>query len=254
MTSPASRHPSVAGSLALDARAVESRLCELVGVRKAAVAMDGAAIQRIDVIVDGSRDAKRLVRDIETIVRAEFSVAVNYKSISIVADTRVTPGAGPAVAGSAVSAPASTTAAPIASGGDVPAHSSPSRAYTLEHVNLEQGRVHPTGCTVALRRGSEVFTGTATVVLPREAVETLAARATLAALQQIDPRVADVVLIGVRGIVEFDDACMVAKVVAPSGQHETALYGIAPLANRPEIAASLAVLDATNRWLAVKDH
>jgi hypothetical protein len=265
------RQGSVAGSLTLDARAVEARLAQLPGVQVARVVMgDQSVIQRINLTVDpeisGAQDSKRLVRNVETIVHAEFGITVNYQTISIAPGTRATPLSVPAVGGAshAASAPASTLASTLAStpasthastpANDQPLPMSPSRAYTLETVKLEQGRAHPTGCTVALRRGTELFTGTASVMLPREAVESLAARATLQALQKIDPRVTEVVLVGVRESVEFGDACVIAKLLVPHGQHETALYGIVPVANRAEIAAALAVLDATNRWLAVKDR
>jgi hypothetical protein len=238
----------VAGTVALDARAVEARLADLPSVRKVAVTInDRSEISRIDVTVDGTRDPKPLVRDIETTVRVDFGVTVNYRIISIVADPgRETP---PLPSPVVVPPRLSTTSTPV-----LQASMSLGRPYTLEQVRVEQGRVSATGCTVTLRRGAEFFPGVATVLTPREAVESLAARATLAALQLIDERVSNVTLAGVRAILEFDDPCMVAKVVAQVGAHDTALYGIAPISNRPEVAAALAVLDATNRWLAVRDH
>lgn len=65
-------------------READARICELHGVRSARITLgpQGDVIE-VHVVADSSRRGKELVRDIETVLRAEFDWTVDHRRISV---------------------------------------------------------------------------------------------------------------------------------------------------------------------------
>lgn len=65
-------------------REAEARICELHGVRSARISLSPQGeVMEVHVVADSSRRGKELVRDIETVLRAEFDWTVDHRRISV---------------------------------------------------------------------------------------------------------------------------------------------------------------------------
>lgn len=125
------------------------------------------------------------------------------------------------------------------------------RRYVFDDVEVRRSR---TGlhCRVTLRRGDESFEGEAEG-LETEAVAarlTLAARAAVLAIAYAEGRTGELALAGVTRVEAFDRAFAFAGVTVRQARESTLLSGTCEIREGVEVAGVLAVLDATNRWLA----
>jgi hypothetical protein len=65
--------------------AAESAIRQLAGVVGAHIRLEGDAIGAVFVHSDGSRDARKIVRDVEAILATQFSIEVDFRKISVAA-------------------------------------------------------------------------------------------------------------------------------------------------------------------------
>jgi hypothetical protein len=237
--------------------AIEAALGRLAGVREVALeaASDGT-ITKINITADDGCQPKAMVRDVETVLKAHFDLSIDHKRISIALMARQPlplPFDATARAPHLTAHIAGPASSSSSSGSSVtPVMTLPARPYTLESVNIEHGRSAAKGVRVVLLRGTDMFTGTAAATQAPMELEHLAALAALDALAQVEGRELALRLEGAKVQTVFDRPCVVVSVATPQNGPQSPLMGIVRVADRVEVAAVLAVLDATNRWLAAR--
>lgn len=226
----------IAGSVLPLQRAEEliASLQDVVSVR--ITATDTGSVDTIHVLVAGDTPAKAVVRNIESALMAQLGLRVDHRKISVAQTSRrATPPTETQVID------AQTTAAIRAQ----------SRTIYFEDVEVRGSRARGVTCRVTLRIGSEHFAGEAEEGMQsdRSRVD-VAARAALMALSVAGPTVGVFSLEGARVISAFDREFVFAGVSARSGREQVLLTGSCEIRDSAETAAVLAVLDATNRWMA----
>ena len=231
----------IAGSVLPLQRAEEliASLKDVVSVR--ITATESGSVDAIHVLVTGETPAKAVVRNIESALMAQLGLRVDHRKISVAATARaatprgtaaVEPGTGGGSTGSAGAA-------------------IPSRPVYFEDVELRGSRTRGVTCKVTLRIGAEQFAGEAEegVQSDRSRVD-VSARAALMALSLAGPTAGLFSLEGAKVINAFEREFVFAAVMARSGREQLLLTGSCEIRDSAETAAVLAVLDATNRWMA----
>lgn len=198
-------------------------------------ATEGGAVDAIHVLVTGDTPAKAVVRNIESALMAQLGLKVDHRKISVAATSR----------------------RPVTD--EMPVVEAPSASRTLasgrpvyfEDVELRGSRARGVTCKVTMRVGGEQFAGEAeeTVQSDRSRVD-VSARAALMALSLAGPTSGIFSLEGAKVINVFERDFVFAAVMARSGREQVLLTGSAEIRDSAETAAVLAVLDATNRWMA----
>jgi hypothetical protein len=124
------------------------------------------------------------------------------------------------------------------------------RRYVFDDVEVRRSR---TGlhCRVTLHRGDESFEGEAEGLETEAARLELAARATVLAIAYAEGRTGGLALAGIRRLEAFGRDFAFAGVSVRQTRESQLLTGSCEIRDSVEIAGVLAVLDATNRWLAV---
>lgn len=231
---PSDKHSAIAGSVLPLQRAEEliGSLKDVVSVRISAA--ENGSVDAIHVLVTGETPAKSVVRNIESALMAQLGLKVDHRKISVAATTR-RPTTGEQAS---VPEPVSVTA-PLG------------RPVYFEDVEVRGSRVRGVTCKVTLRIGAEQFAGEAeeTVQSDRSRVD-VSARAALMALSLAGPIGGIFSLEGAKVISAFERDFVFAAVMARSGREQVLLTGSAEIRDSAETAAVLAVLDATNRWMA----
>jgi hypothetical protein len=106
-------------------------------------------------------------------------------------------------------------------------------------------------CRVMLRRGAEIVSAEADAPpAERARVEELVARASVSALVSAEGEALDLALEGAEVVNAFGREFVFVGVAARQGRGATLLTGSCEVRDGLEAAAVLAVLDATNRWIA----
>lgn len=223
----------IAGSVLPLQRAEEliASLTDVVSVK--ITATETGSVDTIHVLVTGETPAKAMVRNIESAMMAQLGLRVDHRKISVAATSRrVTTGEQPAVVVEPVK--------PVSN-----------RPVYFEDVEVRGSRARGVTCKVTLRIGVEHFAGEAeeTVQSDRSRVD-VAARAALTALSLAGPLGANFSLEGAKVITAFERDFVFAAVMARSGREQVMLTGSCEIRDSAETAAVLAVLDATNRWMA----
>ena len=233
---PNPQSSSIAGSVLPLQRAEEliASLTDVVSVRITAI--DSGSVDTIHVLVTGDTPAKAVVRNIESALMAQLGLRVDHRKISVAATARR---AAPADAGSAaeVAGPAKGMVW--------------NRPVYFEDVEVRGSRVRGVTCKVTLRIGTDQYSGEAeeTLQSDRSRVD-VAARAALMALALAGPSGGIFSLEGAKVITAFERDYVFAAVMARSGREQVLLTGSCEIRDSAETAAVLAVLDATNRWMA----
>ncbi len=222
---------SIAGSVLPLQRAEEliASLQDVVSVK--ITSSDSGLVDAIHVLVTGETPAKAVVRNIESALMAQLGLRVDHRKISVAATSRrPTPGEVVPVVESAKST---------------------NRPIYFEDVEVRGSRARGVTCKVTLRIGGEQYAGEAEegVQSDRSRVD-VAARAALMALSLAGPTGGMFSLEGARVIGAFDREFVFAAVMARSGREQVLLTGSCEIRDSAETAAVLAVLDATNRWMA----
>jgi hypothetical protein len=207
-------------------------LTDVVSARISAA--ENGSIDTIHVLVTGDTPAKSVVRNIESALMAQLGLKVDHRKISVASTTRRP------TAGEQASVPE-----PVAEKGPI------GRPVYFEDVELRGSRVRGVTCKVTLRIGGEQYAGEAveTVQSDRNRVD-VSARAALMALSLAGPTGGIFALEGAKVITAFERDFVFAAVMARAGREQVLLTGSAEIRDSAETAAVLAVLDATNRWMA----
>ena len=235
MTSPQPQLSSaIAGSVLPLVRAEEliGSLTDVVSARISAA--ENGSIDTIHVLVTGDTPAKAVVRNIESALMAQLGLKVDHRKISVASTARrPTP---------------SEQAAVVAPGG---ARSPAGRPVYFEDVEVRGSRVRGVTCKVTLRVGAEQYVGEAVEAVQSDRSRAdVSARAALMALSLVGPSGGSFVLEGAKVISVFERDFVFAAVLARTGREQVLLTGSAEIRDSVETAAVLAVLDATNRWMA----
>jgi hypothetical protein len=129
----------------------------------------------------------------------------------------------------------------------------PKRTLYFEDVEIRGSRAKGIACRVTLRRGDETYVGDAEGFESDRSRVELAARATLAAIAGSDEDKARVlVLEGTKVFEAFDREFVFVGVTVRVGRKSALLTGSVEMKDSAETAGVLAVLDATNRWVAAR--
>ena len=233
---------SIAGLDPWGMKRIEKLLVELDGVGSIKIVADGhGGIDEIHVLSNSPVGPKRVVRNIESALLAEFGLQIDHRKISIARTTA--PEISPApetfkqVSEAALETP---EAQPQATG-------APRMELMGVQTKRQAGREF--SCRVELARDEDRFTGEAEGPdFERSRIE-VAATAVLEALLQA---AGDDVRLGLQGVsvLESLGRSFVVVVVGVSvGRQAATLSGIETVDDSVEEAAVFATLKATNRWL-----
>ena len=125
-----------------------------------------------------------------------------------------------------------------------------SRRLYFEDVEVRRSRAKGVACRVTLRKGDESFVGESEGMENERTRLELAARATLTAIGMAEGEARSLGLDGVKLVEAFDREFVFVGVTARVGRESALLTGSCEIRDSAETAAALAVLDATNRWIA----
>jgi hypothetical protein len=135
--------------------------------------------------------------------------------------------------------------APVAA----PARDTRRRLY-FEDVEVRRSRTRGVLCRVTLKKGEESFLGEAEGMESERSRVDLAARATLVAITQAEGGERSLALDGCKVLSAFDREFVFVGVTAKVARESHLLTGSCEIKDSAETASALAVLDATNRWIA----
>ena len=245
--------PLIAGSV-LPIKRAEELLATLPGVIAARIiASDNGAVDEIHVLTTSEVTPKQTVRNIESALIAHLSMRVDHRKISV-ATTLETQPSREAVREAArekeAKAAAETAAAVATAAAAVKLERVNGRLLYFEDVEVRRSRAKGIACRVTLKKGDETFVGEAEGMENERSRIELAARAALQALAQAEPSDRALALDGVRLIEAFDREFVFVGITARLGRTSALLTGSCEIRESAETASVLAVLDATNRWIA----
>jgi len=123
------------------------------------------------------------------------------------------------------------------------------RGVLFNRIDFQTGGPGRVSLQVSLQVGEEEIQGSADAVDNARARLVGAARATVAALEKVLTR-GTFEVEGVQVVDAFGRRHVLAGVLVGEGRGSRLLVGTCELGDSPEQAATLAVLDATNRWFA----
>jgi hypothetical protein len=244
--------PLIAGSV-LPIKRAEELLATLPGVIAARIiASENGAVDEIHVLTTSEVTPKQTVRNIESALIAHLGMRVDHRKISV-ATTLETQPSREAVRESVrekEAKAAAETAAATAAAASVKLERLNGRLLYFEDVEVRRSRAKGIACRVTLKKGEESFVGEAEGMENERSRIELAARAALQALAQAEPSDRALALDGVRLIEAFDREFVFVGITARLGRTSALLTGSCEIRESAETASVLAVLDATNRWIA----
>ena len=250
--------PLIAGSV-LPIKRAEELLATLPGVIAARIiASDNGAVDEIHVLTTSEVTPKQTVRNIESALIAHLGMRVDHRKISVATTLESQPSReskeaarekekereAKIVAEAAAIAAATTAALPVK------LERVNGRLLYFEDVEVRRSRAKGIACRVTLKKGDETFVGEAEGMENERSRIELAARAALQALAQAEPSDRALALDGVRLIEAFDREFVFVGVTARFARTSALLTGSCEIRESAETASVLAVLDATNRWIA----
>ncbi len=258
--------PLIAGSV-LPIKRAEELLQTLPGVIAARIiAGESGSVDEIHVLTTSEVTPKQTVRNIESALIAHLGMRVDHRKISVATslesrrpreekreESASAPPASPASAATPVaSVPVSPT--PVAT---PPVSPTPNanegiarRWFYFDDVEVRRSRASGIMCRVTLTKGDKSLVGEAEGLENERSRMELAARATLRAISAGEPEMRPMALDGVKLIDAFDREFVFVGVTAPLARESVLLTGSCEMKESAEIASVLAVLDATNRWIA----
>lgn len=263
MSAPASASPPphpFGGALAL--QRAEELLATLPGVISARiVAGDTGTIDEIHLLTSQDVAAKQTVRNVESALIAHLGLRVDHRKISVATSTetvrRLTPvdggaagprGRGAGQGGGGEGGGTRPGLSVVGATSEDSGHSG--RRVYFEDVEVRRSRAKGVLCRVTLRRGEASFIGEAEGLESDRSRVELAARAALSALVEAEGLMAGLALDGVKRVPAFEREFVFVAVSARQARASVMLTGSCEVKDSPETAAVLAVLDATNRWIA----
>lgn len=246
-------HP-FGGVLAL--QRAEELLATLPGVISARiVAGDSGMIDEVHLLTSQEVPAKQTVRNVESALIAHLGLRIDHRKISVATSSepvrRVAAVEGGVGRGrdTESSAPAAS-AEPGAASVEPEASDAAGRRVYFEDVEVRRSRQSGVTCRVTLRRGEASYVGEADGLDSDRSRAELAARAALAALMEAEGQVGILALDGAKRVSAFDREFVFVGVSARLSRATVLLTGSCEIKDSLETAAVLAVLDATNRWIA----
>ena len=251
--------PLIAGSV-LPIKRAEELLATLPGVIAARIiASDNGAVDEIHVLTTSEVTPKQTVRNIESALIAHLGMRVDHRKISVATTLESQP-SKEAVREAAREKEKEREAKMVAEAAAIAAAATPQLPLKLERVNgrllyfedveVRRSRAKGIACRVTLKKGEETFVGEAEGMENERSRIELAARAALQALAQAEPSDRALALDGVRLIEAFDREFVFVGVTARFARTSALLTGSCEIRESAETASVLAVLDATNRWIA----
>jgi len=225
----------IAGSV-LPIKRAEELLATLPGIIAARiVASDTGAVDEIHLLTTTEVTPKQTVRNAESALIAHLGMRVDHRKISVATsvETKRTPEEEP------------LPQFPVSEGlGDR------RRRLYFEDVEVRRSRSRGVLCRVTLRKGDESFVGEAEGMESERSRVDLAARATLVAITQAEGGERSLALDGATVVGAFDREFVFVGVTAKVARESMMLTGSCEIKDSAETASALAVLDATNRWIA----
>lgn len=236
MNPPQSGSGQIAGQLLPLAQAEQliQALASVVSAR--IVPDDNGGIGAVHVLVSGELTPKQVVRNVESALMAQLGLRVDHRKISVAATVKKTP--PPLQAQDVVEEVAIAHAAKVG------------RALYFEDVEIRGSHAKGFHCRVTLRRGSQQLVGEADGMDGDRGRVEMAARATVQAIALAETGGRKYALEGVKVVSAFDREVVLAGVTVRQGRGSSLLTGSCPIRESGETAGVLAVLDATNRWMA----
>ena len=226
----------IAGSV-LPIRRAEELLATLPGVISARIiASESGAVDEIHVLTTTDVLPKQTVRNIESALIAHLGMRVDHRKVSV-ATTAETPKP-------MLPSDVTPTSVPAIEGGR--------RRLYFEDVEVRRSRQKGVSCRVTLRKGDESFVGEAEGLESERSRLDLAARAALLAIMQAEGGARSLSVDGVKVIDAFDREFVFVGVTAKMQRDTQLLTGSCEIKDSAETASALAVLDATNRWIAAQ--
>ena len=235
-------NPSVAGSL-LPIQRAEELLLTLPGVIAARVIAGATGqIEEVHLLTTMDVSPKQTVRNVESALIAHLGMRVDHRKISV-ATSAEAPKARPG----APAAPVEEPPPPVV---QARPDEISRRVLYFEDVEVRRSRLKGVTCRVTLRKGDEMLVGEAEGAESDRSRVDLAARATVLAISQSDDANRGFALEGVKLVEAFDREFVFVGVTARHGRTTALLTGSCEIRDNAETAGALAVLDATNRWMA----
>ena len=253
--------PQIAGSV-LPIKRAEELLQTLPGVIAARIiAGETGAVEEIHVLTTNEVTPKQTVRNIESALIAHLGMRVDHRKISVATslepkkpseapEVSAAVPAAAAISGSSPGVPASATLAGAATMAPIGAELVDRRDFLFEDVEVRRSRTKGLSCRVTLTKGDQSFIGEAEGMENERSRVELAARAALRAMSEGEPSARALDLGGARVVDAFDREFVFVGVLAQMARDSALLTGTCEVKESPETASVLAVLDATNRWLA----
>lgn len=253
MSAPANTslpHPHLSSPIAgsvLPIKRAEELLATLPGVIAARIiASESGAVDEIHLLTTAEVTPKQTVRNVESALIAHLGMRVDHRKISVATTVEATKAKEASGGGSGGDGPRQS--------GEIPALRiepiAPGRRYYFEDVEVRRSRAKGVACRVTLRRGEEIFVGESEGVESERSRADLAARATIQAILLAEHGERSLALDGVKLIEAFDREFVFAGVTARWGRETVLLTGSCEIRDSAETASALAILDATNRWIA----
>ena len=241
---PASRPPvssPIPGS-ELPIKRAEELLATLPGVVAVRIiAGEAGTVDEIHVLTTVDVAPKQTVRNIESALIAHLGMRVDHRKISV-ATTVDAPRARDLTPSSVAAVAAVVPTDPM---------EAMRRRFYFEDVEVRRSRARGVTCRVTLRKGEESFAGEAEGIESERSRMELAARATLLAIASGEGGDRTLGLNGVQLIQAFERQFVFVGVTARFGRDAVLLTGTCEVRDGQETASALAVLDATNRWVAL---
>lgn len=229
-------------------RRAEELIATLPGVVSVRIVpTESGLVDTIHVLTTGETQPKQTVRNVESALMAHLGMRVDHRKVSVATTmARPTPGGGITAAQIVAAA-----AVPPASAGEASAAAAVrGRTMLFEDVEIRGSRSKGVACKVTLRRGDETYVGESEGVESDRSRVEVAARAALAAIAKIEGDDRRLSLEGCKLVAAFDREFVFVGVTVRLGRESALMTGSAEVKDSGETAAVLAVLDATNRWVA----
>jgi hypothetical protein len=244
MMVPQPQPSAIAGSV-LPIKRAEELLQTLPGIIAARIiAGETGAVDEIHVLTSNEVTPKQTVRNIESALIAHLGMRVDHRKISVA--TSLEPRRVPEV--KVEEAPPSAPVVPGAQPAQV--EGVERRDFLFEDVEVRRSRAKGISCRVTLTKGDQSFIGEAEGLENERSRVELAARAALRAIADGEPTARSLDLSGARVVDAFEREFAFVGVMAQLARESSLLTGTCEVKDSPETASVLAVLDATNRWLA----
>jgi hypothetical protein len=229
----------------LPIRRAEELLATLPGVIAARIiASASGEVDEIHCLTTTEFTPKQTVRNIESALIAHLGMRVDHRKISVATSVDA-PRARSSVPTVVLDEPPPLSAAAPPRGEDFAR-----RVLYFEDVEVRRSRLKGVTCRVTLKKGDELLVGESEGAESDRSRVDLAARATLFAIARADDADRGFALEGVKLVEAFDREFVFVGVTARHGRNTALLTGSCEVKDSAETASALAVLDATNRWIA----